>query len=218
MSKLPGSETTPRAQVRAVPFATQLLITDSAVTIRTGRSWRDDRNHRTAQLRYGRELVRRPARPGPTGAWSSPGLGVWDVRALAGHTPRALITVGTYQDRPAAEAAVATPWDYYALLASAASSPEAVAERGRRAGEALGDDPAGFIRALIERLQNKLPQNDPIIERSPAGWRSTAIYRRVPSSWWCTATTWPLLSTSSPLGFAPPYRPASPSSGPQAVV
>jgi hypothetical protein len=38
------------------------------------------------------------------GDWDRPGLGVWDLRALVGHTARALVTVTTYLDRPAATA------------------------------------------------------------------------------------------------------------------
>jgi hypothetical protein len=34
--------------------------------------------------------------------WDRPGLGVWDVRSLVGHTSRALVTVETYLARPAA--------------------------------------------------------------------------------------------------------------------
>lgn len=33
--------------------------------------------------------------------WSEPGLGEWDVRALAGHTSRSLLTVETYLGQPA---------------------------------------------------------------------------------------------------------------------
>jgi hypothetical protein len=32
--------------------------------------------------------------------WSAPGLGEWDLRALVGHTSRAMVTVLTYLDRP----------------------------------------------------------------------------------------------------------------------
>lgn len=114
----------------------------------------------------------------PADAWSSPGLGVWDVRALAGHTARALMTVDTYLDRPASAVAVSTPWEYYAQVSSASSSPEAVAERGRQAGEALGDDPSGFVRTLIRRIQTKLPNDDPIIETIAGGM---ALSRYLPT-------------------------------------
>ena len=44
--------------------------------------------------------------------WDRPGLGAWDVRALVGHTSRALLTVETYLARPAAAVDVASAPDY----------------------------------------------------------------------------------------------------------
>ena len=86
----------------------------------------------------------------PSTAWNGPGLGVWDLRALVGHTSRALVTVVAYLGRPADAEEVATPEAYYALIARAGGAdPAAVAERGRVAGAALGDDPASAFRALI---------------------------------------------------------------------
>jgi uncharacterized protein (TIGR03083 family) len=86
----------------------------------------------------------------PSTAWDGPGLGVWDLRALVGHTSRALVTVVTYLGQPAAAEEIATPEAYYALVARAGGAdPAAVAERGRAAGAALGADPASAFRALI---------------------------------------------------------------------
>jgi uncharacterized protein (TIGR03083 family) len=86
----------------------------------------------------------------PSTAWDGPGLGVWDLRALAGHTSRALVTVVTYLGQPAAAEEIATPEAYYALVArTGGADPAAVAERGRAAGAALGADPASAFRALI---------------------------------------------------------------------
>jgi hypothetical protein len=86
----------------------------------------------------------------PSTAWDGPGLGVWNLRALVGHTSRALVTVVTYLGRPAAAEEIATPEAYYALVARAGGAdPAAVAERGRAAGAALGADPAVAFRRLI---------------------------------------------------------------------
>lgn len=86
----------------------------------------------------------------PSTAWDGPGLGVWDLRALVGHTSRALVTVVTYLGQPAAAEEIATPEAYYALVARAGGAdPAAVAGRGRAAGAALGADPASAFRALI---------------------------------------------------------------------
>lgn len=110
----------------------------------------------------------------PAGAWSGPGVGVWDVRALTGHASRSLITVDTYLDRPAAEVQVETPEDYYLQVMAVATDAEAVAERGRQAGRALGDDPAAFVRALVERVLARVPADDPVIETIAGGMRLSA--------------------------------------------
>ena len=86
----------------------------------------------------------------PDTGWDGPGLGVWDLRALVGHTSRSLVTVVTYLGQPAAAEEVGTPEAYYAAIARAGgANSAAVAERGRAAGAALGDDPAAAFRALL---------------------------------------------------------------------
>src|SRR5215469_176059 len=71
--------------------------------------------------------------------WDRPGLGEWDVRALVGHTSRALVTVESYLARPAPAADVGSSADYFRATHAAAAQP-AVAARGRDAGTALGSD------------------------------------------------------------------------------
>src|SRR4051794_32709163 len=89
----------------------------------------------------------------PADAWDGPGLGVWDLRALVGHTSRALVTVATYLAQRAPTIDVATSEAYYAAVARAAgtnagsANDEAVAQRGIAAGAALGADPAAAFRA-----------------------------------------------------------------------
>lgn len=86
----------------------------------------------------------------PAGAWDGPGLGEWDLRALVGHTSRSLVTVVTYLAGTAAAEEVPTPEAYYVLVARAGgANSAAVAQRGRDAGAALGDDPASAFRALV---------------------------------------------------------------------
>ncbi len=92
---------------------------------------------------------------------AGPGLGDWDLRALLGHTSRSLVTVETYLDQPADAVAVDSAAGYYALVTSGgATTGDAVTERGRQAGAALGDDPAGFVRALAEQVREKLALHD----------------------------------------------------------
>jgi uncharacterized protein (TIGR03083 family) len=83
--------------------------------------------------------------------WDRPGLGEWDVRALVGHTSRALLTVETYLARPAPAAEVASATDYFRATRAAAAGA-AVATRGRDAGAALGSDPAAAVAQIAARV------------------------------------------------------------------
>lgn len=87
-----------------------------------------------------------------------PGLGVWTVRDLIGHASRSFVTIETYLAAPAAPGVsrlLHTPAAYYAaaLGSVAGTSPEDVAERGRAAGRALGDDPVSGLKTLAERVR-----------------------------------------------------------------
>src|SRR6478672_2539128 len=90
----------------------------------------------------------------PADGWERSGLGVWTVRDLAGHASRALLTVETYldphtvTDRPALADAVA----YLKAAGSDLVDPATVAERGRQAGAALGEQPAQAVSAIAERV------------------------------------------------------------------
>jgi hypothetical protein len=83
--------------------------------------------------------------------WKSPGLGEWDVRALVGHTTRSLLTVESYLSRPAVAVDVASPADYVRATRSIAAGPD-VAQRGRDAGAALGDDPLSAVADIASRV------------------------------------------------------------------
>ena len=94
----------------------------------------------------------------PAGAWDGPGLGDWDLRSLVGHTSRSLITVSTYLQAAAEREDVATPHEYYAMVNPSALGidPAAIVERGRQAGEDLGDDPAAAVTGLVDRVLGEL--------------------------------------------------------------
>jgi uncharacterized protein (TIGR03083 family) len=97
----------------------------------------------------------------PVARLGEPGLGEWDVRALVGHTSRSLVTVDTYLDQPADEVAVESAAEYYAAIAASLTGNDpAVAERGRQAGAALGEDPAAFVGDLAARVAEKLQRYD----------------------------------------------------------
>ncbi|MBB2924600.1 maleylpyruvate isomerase N-terminal domain-containing protein [Cellulomonas cellasea] len=84
--------------------------------------------------------------------WGEPGLGEWDVRALVGHTSRSFLTVEAYLERPAEVVEVASAVAYYRATRAIAAGP-GVAERGREAGTALGDDPASAVAEIAARVR-----------------------------------------------------------------
>ena len=63
----------------------------------------------------------------PDDAWTNEALGVWNVRDLVGHTSRAILLVEEYATEGTTRSGFGTP--------------DEIAERGRQAGQALGDDP-----------------------------------------------------------------------------
>jgi uncharacterized protein (TIGR03083 family) len=108
--------------------------------------------------------------------WDAPGLGEWDLRALVGHTSRAMVTVLTYIERPAASEEITSAEGYYALMPSMTGegvNQSAVAERGRQAGAALGDAPAAAFRDLVDRVVARLADADPdaLIQTIAGGMR-----------------------------------------------
>ena len=101
----------------------------------------------------------------PANQWETLALGVWNVRDLVGHASRAMLTVEQYATIGADRAGFGTADD--------------IAERGREAGRALGDDPAGAVREIAARvlgLVAGLPYDHPV--RTPAGERPLVGYLR----------------------------------------
>lgn len=91
--------------------------------------------------------------------WDQPGLGEWDVRALVGHTSRALLTVEAYLDRPADTAEIGSAADYFRAIRELAAGPD-VAERGREAGAALGLEPANTVAEIANRVLRLVDAQD----------------------------------------------------------
>ena len=105
----------------------------------------------------------------PGTAWATPALGVWDVRGLTGHASRALTTVESYLGAPQTGKRVDGPVEYY-LAIRGSTTPESIAQRGRETGDALGTDPAGAVREIVERLTALLGNTpDDALVASPAG-------------------------------------------------
>ena len=108
------------------------------------------------------------------GDWERPGVGRWDLRALVGHTARALVTVTTYLDRPAATEVLGSASAY--LGAVGATDAEAVYARGVAAGADLGDDPYGWVTAVADRAVARVRRADPdaLVETIGGGMRVAA--------------------------------------------
>jgi uncharacterized protein (TIGR03083 family) len=112
------------------------------------------------------DLVRRL----PQDRWEGPGLGEWDLRSLVGHTSRSLVTVETYLEQPVDTEEVPTPAAYYVAIADIDSA--AVADRGRQAGQALGENPAEFVAALAKRVLAQVETaGNPLIHTAAGGMR-----------------------------------------------
>jgi len=81
----------------------------------------------------------------PDDAWEQPGLGVWTVRELVGHTTRAFTTIELSATARAATLVDAVA--YFGVGRNAGiTNSEAVADRGREAGRGLGPDPRATVR------------------------------------------------------------------------
>ena len=84
--------------------------------------------------------------------WEEPGLGEWTVRDLVGHTSRSFVTVESYLAQPADSVALETPGDYVRAAREVARGRE-VAQRGRDAAAALGDDPVAAVAEIGARVR-----------------------------------------------------------------
>ena len=112
------------------------------------------------------DLVRRL----PDDRWESPALGEWDLRSLVGHTSQSLVTVEAYLGQPVDTEEVPTPAAYYVAIADIDSS--AVADRGRQAGQALGENPAEFVAALAKRVLAQVETaGNPLMHTAAGGMR-----------------------------------------------
>ncbi len=112
----------------------------------------------------------------PDDAWDRPALGEWDVRALVGHTARALTTVVDYLAQPARQEDARTPAEYVARLHALDEAVHAqVAERGVAAGARLGARPALAVRQILEdvamALMTVAADQDPVITTVLGGMR-----------------------------------------------
>ena len=102
--------------------------------------------------------------------WEQPGLGVWTVRDLVGHTSRALLTVEMYLAKPAMQREVMRPADYFLRAQAGLADPASVAARGREAGAALGPDPIAAVQDITTRVLAQVQTaSDEALVSTPVG-------------------------------------------------
>ncbi len=88
--------------------------------------------------------------------WDEPGLGAWTVRSLAGHTLRAITTVGEYLAvEPPSVASCADAEAYLLGITAGAGVNDAIAQRGIASGELLAAIP---LEQLTQELNRTLAQ------------------------------------------------------------
>lgn len=115
----------------------------------------------------------------PDEAWDGPGLGLWTLRDLVGHTCGAgLLAVLDTVRKPAESELVLSPEGYYALGRSLepevhAATVSAGIEAARAEGIALGPDPATAIRTLVDEVTIALTQvlDDDLVLSAVGGMR-----------------------------------------------
>lgn len=109
------------------------------------------------------------------GDWDSPGLGEWTIRDLVGHTSRTLVTLETYAAQPGLSADLDGPVGYFLAVRGSLADPASVAQRGRDAGQQLGERPVAWVQAAAQRvsaLLDDLP-DDAILTTPVSGIRLT---------------------------------------------
>lgn len=113
----------------------------------------------------------------PSPSWDRPALGVWSVRDLVGHTSRALVTIEAYLAKAPEHDRVDGPVSYFLAIRASLADPEAVAQRGRDAGAALGPNPAAEVHELVERVSTLVHQtSDDATVATPVGTMTLADY------------------------------------------
>ncbi len=109
----------------------------------------------------------------PGEAWASPGLGEWTLRDLAGHTSRSFVNLETYAARPGTSVDPHTPVDYFLSVRSTLADPASVAQRGREAGQELGEHPVAWAQTAAQRVSDLLEglPDDAILTTPVGGMR-----------------------------------------------
>src|SRR6218665_1040427 len=112
-------------------------------------------------------------------AWTDHALGDWDLRALVGHTGRALSTVRHALAHPAQLEELTSSTGYFLAAATAPAAGAAqVRERGGAAGLGLGEHPGeafhDLTSATIDELAAQSADADPLVTSVAGGIRLSA--------------------------------------------
>ena len=92
--------------------------------------------------------------------WDAPALGVWSVRDLVGHVSRSITRIEEFGVRRAESVDIASAVHHYRRSLRQPSDDERVAQRGREAGLALGEDPLAAMNADWARAEPVLDVTD----------------------------------------------------------
>lgn len=105
--------------------------------------------------------------------WQQVGLGEWTVRELVGHTCRATFgLIENSMDHPAQRLDIERPVDFWKDVRTPADNA-AIAEDGRKAADALGDQPLEAVRATADRVRAYIDRapDDALITTRAGGMR-----------------------------------------------
>lgn len=109
----------------------------------------------------------------PADRLDQPALDAWDLRALIGHTSRAMSTVIRYLKMPATTVTCPDVVAYYVHIADTPAEHEAIAARGVQAGIDLGPDVAAGFAGLARQVRGALdaqpPGVDPVVSTLAGG-------------------------------------------------
>ena len=114
---------------------------------------------RTAYRRAVASFLETAARVQPD-QWGAPALGVWSIRDLVGHTSRSITRVEEFGSQRAESVDITSAVHHYRRSLRQPSDDERVAELGREAGQALGDDPLATMNADWARAEPVLEATD----------------------------------------------------------
>ena len=104
--------------------------------------------------------------------WEAPALGVWDLRALLGHTCRAYQTIEAYLEpgTRCTDPDLRGPGAYFTRMLQLQTTPEEVAARGVDSGRSLGSDPAHAALGIADRVRHLVGVADDAAQvTTPAG-------------------------------------------------